>query len=83
MKIKNIYKYLTAMLLVLYLSACSNNTDADQLFDKTPTERLNAQKKELNDILLSSEFGWKAVYFTDNTFIQICCRWNCTNGFRF
>ncbi|MEN2399480.1 DUF4302 domain-containing protein [Flavobacterium sp. MC2016-06] len=67
MKIKNIYKYLTAMLLVLYLSACSNNTDADQLFDKTPTERLNAQKKELNDILLSSEFGWKAVYFTDNT----------------
>src|SRR4051812_798083 len=68
MKIKNLYKYLIAGILILQLSACSNSaTDADQLFEQTPTERLNAQKKELNDVLLSSEFGWKAVYFTDNT----------------
>ncbi|WP_238567929.1 DUF4302 domain-containing protein [Flavobacterium sp. ASV13] len=63
---KNIYKYLIAGILVLQLSACSN-TDAEQLFDENPTTRLNNQKSELNDALLSSQFGWKAVYFTDNT----------------
>ena len=67
MKIKFIYKYLFAAVLILQLIACNNNTDADQLFDETPTARLNKQKSELNDALLSSEFGWKAVYFTDNT----------------
>lgn len=67
MKIKQIYKYLFAAVLILQLIACNNNTDADQLFDETPTTRLNNQKSELNDALLSSEFGWKAVYFTDNT----------------
>jgi hypothetical protein len=67
MKIKNIYKYLFAAILILHLSACNNNTDADQLFDETPTTRINNQKSELNTALLSSQFGWKAVYFTDNT----------------
>lgn len=67
MKIKNIYKFLFAAFLALQLSACDNNTEADPKFDKTPTERLNAQKTELNETLLSSGFGWKAVYFTDNT----------------
>jgi hypothetical protein len=67
MKVKNIYKYLFAALLTLQLIACDNSTDAEQKFDQTPTERLNAQKTELNKALLSSEFGWKAVYFTDNT----------------
>ncbi|QSW89128.1 DUF4302 domain-containing protein [Flavobacterium endoglycinae] len=67
MKIKNIYKYLFAAILILHLSACNNNTDAEQLFDKTPTERLNIQKSELSQALLSSQFGWKTVYFTDNT----------------
>ncbi|MGO4773022.1 DUF4302 domain-containing protein [Flavobacterium sp. W22_SRS_FK3] len=67
MKLKNIFKYLMLAFLTLYLGSCSNNTDADQLFDQTPTERLNAQKSELNDALLASENGWKAVYFTDDT----------------
>ncbi|KFF04555.1 DUF4302 domain-containing protein [Flavobacterium reichenbachii] len=67
MKLKNIFKYLIAGILILYLNACSNATEADQLFEQTPTERLNARKTELKDALLSSEFGWKAVYFTDNT----------------
>ncbi|KRD10464.1 hypothetical protein ASE21_12235 [Flavobacterium sp. Root901] len=67
MKIKNIYKYLFAAILILHLSSCNNNTDAEQLFNETPTQRLNAQKSELNDALLSSQFGWKAIYFTDNT----------------
>ncbi|RXM42311.1 DUF4302 domain-containing protein [Flavobacterium sp. YO12] len=67
MKIKNLYKYLFAAVLILQLTACNNNTDAEQFFEETPTTRLNNQKSELNDALLSSEFGWKAVYFTDNT----------------
>jgi len=67
MKIKNIYKFLFAAFLALQLSACDNNTDAEPKFDQTPTERLNAQKAELNEVLLSSPEGWKAVYFTDNT----------------
>jgi hypothetical protein len=67
MKIKNIYKFLFAAFLALQLSACDNNTDAEPKFDQTPTERLNAQKAELNEVLLSSPEGWKTVYFTDNT----------------
>ena len=68
MKLKNILKYLAIAFLAIQLfGACSNDTDAEQKFDKTPTERLEAQKSELNTALLSSEFGWKAVYFTDDT----------------
>jgi hypothetical protein len=67
MKIKNIFKYILLAFVALYMGSCSNNTDAEQLFDKTPTERLNTQKAELNNVLLTSEFGWKAVYFTDDS----------------
>lgn len=67
MKIKNIFKYILFAFIALYMGSCSNNTDAEQLFDQTPTERLNAQKAELNNVLLTSEFGWKAVYFTDDS----------------
>ncbi len=66
MKIKNIFKFLIVALLATQLGACDKN-EAEQKFDETPTERINARKKELNDVLLSSEYGWKAVYFTDNT----------------
>ncbi len=65
MKAQNIYKYLIVSFLSLLVTACSTS-DAEQKFDKSPTERLNGQQKELNDLLLSSENGWKAVYFTDN-----------------
>ncbi|MCD0476379.1 DUF4302 domain-containing protein [Flavobacterium sp. EDS] len=66
MKIKNIFSYLIVAIFALQLVACTN-TDTEQKFDQTPTERTNAQKKELNDLLLSSEYGWKAIYFTDST----------------
>ncbi len=66
MKTHHIYKYLILGFIALLLAACTN-TDAEQKFDQTPTERLNAQKGELNDLLLSAENGWKLVYFTDNT----------------
>lgn len=66
MKAQNLYKHLVIGLITLLLAACTN-TDAEQKFDQTPTERLNSQKGELNDLLLSAENGWKLVYFTDNT----------------
>lgn len=55
------------MILILQLSACSPSTEAEQIFDENPTTRLNNQKTELNDLLLSSKDGWKLVYFTDNS----------------
>jgi hypothetical protein len=65
MKTKYIGKYLMLIFLMLQLNSCVSS-DAEQKFDQTPTERLNEQKKELNDLLLSSENGWKAVYYTDD-----------------
>lgn len=66
MKIKSIYKYLVVALIAIILGSCTS-TEVDPNFDQTPAERLNARKKELNDILLSSEQGWKAIYYTDST----------------
>lgn len=66
MKVKYIYKYLILAFAAVTLVACTS-TEADQKFDQTPLERLNGQKKELNDLLLSSSEGWKAVYYTDST----------------
>lgn len=66
MKAKNILRYLVVILISLQFWGCSN-TDAEQKFEQTPTERLNAQKQELSDLLLTSPEGWKLVYFTDNT----------------
>lgn len=68
MKPKNIFKYLMIAFLAIHLfSACSSDTDAEQKFDKTPVERIEIQKSELSTALLSSEYGWKAVYFTDDS----------------
>jgi len=68
MKLKNIFKYLMVAFLAIHLlGSCASDTEAEPKFDKTPVERLNEQKSELNTALLSSEFGWKAVYFTDDT----------------
>jgi hypothetical protein len=66
MKINPLHKILILAFLAIQLVSCENN-ETEQKFNQTPTERLNTQKNELNDLLLSSEFGWKAVYFTDNS----------------
>jgi len=68
MKTQSIYRYLIIGFIAVLLAACTN-TDAEQKFDQTPTERLNSQKNELSDILLSSPNGWKLVYFTNNTIL--------------
>jgi len=68
MKLKNIFKYLMVAFLAIHLlGSCASDTEAEPKFNKTPVERLNEQKSELNTALLASEFGWKAVYFTDDT----------------
>lgn len=67
MKLKTIINYLLVAILAVQLVSCDNKESVDSPFNATPTERLNAREKELNDLLESSEFGWKAVYFTDNT----------------
>ena len=65
MKAQYIYKYLIIGFIALLLASCTN-TDAEQKFDQSPAERLTAKQKELNDLLLSSENGWKVVYFTNS-----------------
>jgi len=50
----------------LLLGSCTS-TEVDPKFDANATERLSGRKKELNDLLLSSSEGWKAVYYTDST----------------
>ena len=66
MKVKNIFKYLIIIVVAILWGAC-NSTEVDQKFDSSATERINAQKKELKDALLSSQTGWKVVYYTDST----------------
>lgn len=67
MKLKTIINYLLVAIVAIQLVSCDNKETLDSPFGATPTERLNAQQAELNDLLESSEFGWKAVYFTDTT----------------
>lgn len=66
MKLKTIINYLLVAILAIQLVSCDNKESLDSPFNATPTERLNAREKELDDLLASSEFGWKAAYFTDN-----------------
>lgn len=66
MKAIYIYKYLMISFIALLLVSCTS-TEVDAKFDQNATERLSARQKELNDVLLSSAEGWKAVYYTDST----------------
>lgn len=50
----------------LLLGSCSS-PEVDSKFDENATDRLSGRQKELNDLLLSSADGWKAVYYTDST----------------
>lgn len=67
MKLKTIINYILVAFIAIQLVSCDNKETLDSPFGATPTERLNGQQKELNDLLESSELGWKAVYFTDTT----------------
>ncbi|WP_317132229.1 DUF4302 domain-containing protein [Flavobacterium luteum] len=63
---KNLIKLILILIITLQFVGCENKEDIT-VFDQNATERLNTRTKELSDILLSSEYGWKAVYFTDST----------------
>jgi hypothetical protein len=67
MKLKSIFNYILVAILAIQLVSCDNKETLESPFNATPAERLDAKQKELNDLLESSEFGWKAVYFTDVT----------------
>ena len=67
MKLKSIFNYILVAILAIQLVSCDNKETLESPFGATPAERLDAKQKELNDLLESSEFGWKAVYFTDVT----------------
>lgn len=64
---KKLIKLFLVAAITLQIISCDNKENNISKFDQTPTERLNARKKELADLLTSSEFGWKAIYFTDST----------------
>jgi len=66
MKAKNIYTYLMISLAALLLGSCTS-PEVEAKFDQNATDRLSSRQKELNDLLLSSSEGWKAVYYTDST----------------
>lgn len=66
MKAKYIYKGLMISFAALLLGSCSS-PEVESKFDQSATERLSSRQKELNDLLLSSSEGWKAVYYTDST----------------
>ncbi|RLK03027.1 DUF4302 domain-containing protein [Tenacibaculum discolor] len=51
--------------LSFFITSCNENKE-EELFNQSPTERMKQREKELRDLLLSSEHGWKTVYFTDN-----------------
>jgi Domain of unknown function (DUF4302) len=62
-----IIKYILTTIIAIQFASCTKEKGAEPFFNLTPTERENFKKKELSDALKSSQYGWKLVYFTDNT----------------
>lgn len=63
-----IIRKVVLLLIAGFAVGCSSD-NFDSKFDQTPTERIETRKKELNDLLLSSEHGWRVTYFTNNTIL--------------
>lgn len=57
-------KYITKVFLATIILAgiASCQKEEDRVFDKSVAERLSEQEQKLQDLLLSSEYGWKLVY---------------------
>lgn len=62
----NNFKYIALFILFTTLWSCNDN-EVDNIFNDTPTERLNKRKEELKALLKSSGQGWKTTYFTDDS----------------
>lgn len=59
---KYITKALLATIILAGIASCQK--EEDRVFDKTVGERLEEQEQKLQDLLLSSEYGWKLIYNT-------------------
>lgn len=59
-------KYITKAFLATIILAGMTSCDKeeDRVFDKSVAERLSEQEQKLQDLLLSSDYGWKLVYDT-------------------
>ena len=76
--------YTGLVLVAIMFSACSDN-EFENLFDKSPEERVAQNIQSIKDILVSSENGWLGYYgsvdnvggwavamnFTDNGWVKI------------
>lgn len=66
MKLKYIKSSLLALVLGTMAIGCQNN-DPDDIFGEKPNVRVEKAREVLDNTLLSSEYGWKMMYFTDDT----------------
>lgn len=55
-----------SLLTATVFTSCDKDNEAEDLFGKNADARLEQQEKELREALLSSEHGWKVIYFTDD-----------------
>lgn len=62
----NLYQLFIALSIIIF-SSCENNSDPELLFEDTPTARIEKTINELKETLQEAEYGWKTIYFTDNT----------------
>ncbi|WHT40914.1 DUF4302 domain-containing protein [Myroides sp. mNGS23_01] len=53
-------------MLSLFAVGCQD-TDPDDVFGEKANVRIENARKELNSALLDSEYGWKMIYFTDDS----------------
>jgi hypothetical protein len=56
--------YLSIFTILLFVS-CTKDRNEDIVFDKSSQERLEDKFTEYNDLLKSSEYGWKMKYYPD------------------
>lgn len=63
--INRIFKGILGLFLLTAVMSC--NKEDDSVFNESATERLSKQEAELREALDSSEYGWKLVYFTDDS----------------
>lgn len=64
---KNTVKIFLSILFITFIIGCENDNDPEALFEGSTTERKEVAINDLNNLLQSSEQGWKVTYFTDDT----------------
>lgn len=66
MNLRYIKSGLLVCMLSLFTVGCQD-TDPDDIFGEKANVRIERARGELNAALLDSEYGWKMIYFTDDT----------------